>query len=305
MKKIFILSSLFMLSFTQVKACDICGCGVGNFNPHMFPHLSKNFIGLSYQHYYYRTHFTENGIEMNNRESYTTYMATVQYSPVKNWQVMVMLPFQVNRQVGEEGNKSLNKPGDILLLVNYKLLDIMGGKNNSTLRHTLLAGIGIKLPTGGYSFDEANETHVANSNFQAGTGSTDYLLNSFYSFRYKKMGFSTGVTYKINTENRSGYHFGNKFLNVTQVKYIKDIGRLSLIPSIGVMSEKRQEDRQDGVKVEENHTGGYNIQGLAGLDLNSKKLAIGFTYAASISQNLAGGHIKAEPGINVHVSYSF
>lgn len=41
------------------------------------------------------------------------------------------------------------------------------------------------------------------------------------------------------------------------------------------------------------------------IDLNSKKIAVGFTYSASIRQQLAGGSIKAQPGINIHLSYSF
>jgi hypothetical protein len=71
------------------------------------------------------------------------------------------------------------------------------------------------------------------------------------------------------------------------------------------MAEKMQEDKQNSVKVEDHHTGGYNIQGLAGLDINTKNIAFGFSYAASVKQNLADGHIKAQPGINIHLSYSF
>jgi hypothetical protein len=305
MKKIFIVLSLLILTIPKAGACDICGCGVGNFNPYMFPHLSKNFLSLGYQYRNYHTHFFENGEEMNNRERYNTFSISGQYSPAKNLQLMVVIPFQANRQSGPEGNKSLNQLGDIILFANYKLWDHTCGKEKNMVRQTLLAGGGIKFATGSYHFDESNETHVGNSNFQAGTGSTDYLLNAYYSLRYKKMAFSTGFNYKINSTNKNGYQFGNRFQNVTQVKFIKDIGSFSIIPSAGVVFERMQEDKQDAVKVDRNRTGGYNTQALLGVDINNKKWALGINYFASLKQNLAAGQIEAKPGLNIHLSYSF
>jgi hypothetical protein len=304
MKKIFIAIPLLIFSFTKAQGCDICGCGVGNFNPYMFPHLSKNFLSLGYQYRNYHTHFFENGDEINNRERYNTFSISGQYSPVKGLQLMAVIPFQVNRQSGPEGNKSLNELGDIILLANYKLWDHTSGTENKMVRQTLQAGGGIKLATGGYHFDESNEAHVGNSNFQAGSGSTDYLLNAYYSIRFKKFAFSNGVNYKINSTNKNGYQFGNRFQNVTQVKYIKDIGSFSIIPSAGIVIERMQEDKQDGVKVEANRTGGYNTQALLGVDINNKKWALGINYSASLKQNLAAGQINARPGLNIHLSYS-
>jgi hypothetical protein len=131
---------------------------------------------------------------------------------------MTVIPFQLNHQSGPEGDKSLHGLGDIVFIANYKLIDKISGKEKNMLRQTLLAGAGIKFATGEYQFDESNESHVGNSNFQAGTGSTDYLLNTYYSLRYGMIGFSNGLTYKMNTENKSGYRFGNSLLNVTQSK---------------------------------------------------------------------------------------
>jgi len=304
MKKIFITILLFPLFFSS-KACDVCGCGTGNFNPFMFPHLSKNFINFNYQHVHYKTHFLENGEQISNEEYYNTFSLAGQYSPVHNLQLMAVVPFQVNRQTGPEGDKSLDGFGDIVFLANYKLIDQIAGKEKNMLRQTLVAGGGIKFATGEYHFDENNLSHVGNSNFQAGTGSTDYLLNAYYSLRYRKIGFTTGLSYKMNTENKDGYKFGNRFVNVTQVKYVKDIKALSIIPSIGVMFEKMQQDELEGVTVDRNRTGGYNTQLLMGADINTAKWAIGVTYSTSIKQNLSAGQIVAKPGLNIHLSYSF
>jgi hypothetical protein len=304
MKKIFFSFSLLILSFSKVDACDICGCGVGNFNPYMFPHLSKNFLSLGYQYRYYHTHFFENGDEINNQERYNTFSITGQFSPVKNLQLMAVIPFQINRQSGPEGNKSLNELGDIILLANYKIWDHITGKEDKMVRQSLQVGGGIKFATGSYHFDENNDAHVGNSNFQAGSGSTDYLLNAYYSIRYKKFAFSNGVNYKISTTNKNGYRFGNRFQNVTQIKYIKDIGSFSIIPSAGLAIERMAQDKQDAVKVDNNRTGGYNTQALLGVDINNKKWALGINYSASLKQNLAAGQINARPDLNIHLSYS-
>jgi len=304
MKKIFIVLPLLILSFTKAGACDICGCGVGNFNPYMFPHLSKNFLSMGYQYRYYHTHFFENGQEFNNQEHYNMFSITGQFSPVKNLQFMAVVPFQVNRQSGPEGNKSLKELGDIILLANYKLWDHITGKEDKMVRQTLQVGGGIKFATGSYHFDENNEAHVGNSNFQAGSGSTDYLLNVYYSIRFKKFAFSTGANYKMNGSNKNGYRFGNRFQEVTQIKYIKDFGHFSIIPSAGIAFERMQQDKQDGVTVDNNRTGGYNTQALLGVDINNKKWALGINYSASLKQNLAAGQINARPGLNIHLSYS-
>jgi hypothetical protein len=304
MKKCLTAISLIVLLHIQSNACDICGCGVGNFNPYMFPHLSKNFLSFGYQYRYYHTHFIENGTEFNNREYYNMFSFSGQYSPFKNFQLMAVIPFAANRQIGPEGNKSLNKLGDIILLANYKLWDHISGKNSYMIRQSIQLGGGIKFATGDYRFDETNDKHVGNSNFQAGSGSTDYLLNAFYSLRYKKMAFSTGVNYKMNTSNKNGYQFGNRFQNVTQVKYIKDMGSFSVIPSAGISFEKMTQDKQDGMKVDNNRTGGYNTQALLGVDINNKKWALGINYSASLKQNLAAGQIHEGTGLNIHLSYS-
>jgi hypothetical protein len=298
MKKIFFVL-LMILSFSMVKACDICGCGVGNFNPYMFPHLSQKFISFGYNYRSYKTLAHDDlGNEMQNREYYNSVSLAAQFTIANRIQLMGYLPFQVNTQKGPEGNKSLNKFGDAIIMADYRIFDHVSANR---LRQTITAGAGIKLPTGAHQFEEGDEKTVDNANFQAGTGSTDFLLNGYYALRYKKFAMSTGITYKINTANKEEYQFGNRLLTVVQFKYVKDIGKISMIPNVGILAEKMEEDKQDNITVD--HTGGYNIQATLGLDVNNRKIAAGIFYSKPIQQNLAMGHIQAMPGINIHVSY--
>src|SRR5262245_58600187 len=162
MKKIFV-ALLMIMSFNLVKACDICGCGVGNFNPYMFPHLSQKFISVGYNYRYYNTHAHDDlGHEMQNREYYNSISLAGQFTIAKRFQMMGYLPFQVNTQKGPEGNKSLSKFGDAIIMADYRLLDHISANR---LRQTITAGAGMKLPTGAYQFEEGDEKTVDNANF--------------------------------------------------------------------------------------------------------------------------------------------
>jgi len=294
-----LVALLILLSFNLAKACDICGCGVGNFNPYMFPHLSQKFISVGYNYRSYKTLAHDDlGNEMQNREYYNSISLAGQFTVAKRIQLMGYLPFQVNTQKSPEGNKSLSELGDAIIMADYRLFDHV---SVNRLRQTITAGAGIKLPTGSYQFEEGDEKAVDNANFQAGTGSTDFLLNGYYALRYKKIALSTGITYKVNTANKEEYQFGNRLLTVVQFKYIKDTRKISLIPNLGILAEKMEEDKVNNVKVD--HTGGYNIQATLGLDVNNRKIAAGIFYSKPIQQNLAMGHIQAMPAINIHISY--
>lgn len=288
-----------MVAYTS-NACDICGCGVGSFNPYMFPHLAQKFISVGYNYRYYRSNAHDDlGNEMLNKEYYQSFSIAGQFTIARRIELMGYLPFQSNMQKGPEGNKSLNKLGDAILLANYRLVDHIS--TGSKLRQTVVAGGGIKLPTGSYQYEEGSEKGVDNPNFQSGTGSTDFLLNGSYSLRYKKIAMSTGVTYKMNASNKQDYRFGNRLLSVVQFKYVKDIRSISIIPNIGVVVEKMNADKESGNSVD--HTGGHNVQATVGLDVNNRKIAAGIFYSKPIKQDLAMGHIQAMPGVNIHVSF--
>jgi len=295
------LVALFAMIVTYTSgACDICGCGVGNFNPYMFPHFAQKFISIGYNYRYYQTNAHDDlGNEMLNKEYYQSISVAGQFTVAQKIELMGYLPFQSNLQKGPEGNKSLNKLGDAVILANYRLFDHIS--SNNQIRQTAVTGGGVKLPTGSYHYEEGSEEQVDNPNFQAGTGSTDFLVNGYYSIRYKKFAMSTGITYTMNTANKDDHRFGNRLLTVIQLKYVKDAGGISVIPNVGLVIDQMDEDRQSGVVID--HTGGHNLQANVGFDVNNRKIAAGIFYSKPVSQDLAMGHIQAMPGLNLHVSF--
>src|SRR5215469_5241567 len=111
MKRI-LVALIALIIFSSAQACDVCGCGVGNFNPYMFPHLVQKYVSIGYTYRYYKTNAHDDmGMAMLNKEYYNTLSLAGQFTIRNKIQLMGYLPFQINTQQGPEGNKSLNRLG--------------------------------------------------------------------------------------------------------------------------------------------------------------------------------------------------
>src|SRR5437764_8582770 len=96
--------------------------------------------------------------------------------------------------------------GDIAAIVNYSLFEKSSlNKHNQLVFQQLWLGGGIKLPTGKSAIDPTDPDIVALANSQLGSGSTDFILNSAYTIRINNVGFTTNLSYKINTQNKDKY----------------------------------------------------------------------------------------------------
>src|SRR5215218_8340616 len=108
MKKIF-LAFLIGLIYIPVMACDICGLGTSNYNPFLFPHLSKNYISFNYLHRLYHIH----GDEGINKEYFNTFLISGQYSISEKLQLVAMLPYHSNKEQSISGSTNAKGAGDI------------------------------------------------------------------------------------------------------------------------------------------------------------------------------------------------
>jgi hypothetical protein len=192
---------------------------------------------------------------------------------------------------GTEQNVSANGLADISVAVNYLLLNT-GEDSSRMFKHTLSAGLGVKLPTGKNDLQDKGD--FVNPNFQMGTGSTDFLLSTIYTARYGKIGSNLEMGYKFNTRNTNDYLFGNQFHGSYRFFYWQSIKSFTFLPNVGVYYEQA-DNHKDGNIIQTN-TGGDAWFASAGLETYISQFTFGFNYQHPFVQNYNSDDIAVIQG---------
>jgi hypothetical protein len=296
-----------LLTPWKLKACDICGCGVGSYYLGILPEFKKRFIGMRYQHKGLITHLNAAG----GRSYLTTdetYHITELWGAVnlgKKFRVMGFLPYNINQRLNQSVRTSQQGLGDVAAYGYYKLFDKRGATNNHKfLVHSLWGGLGLKLPTGRYNNTDKNVQENIQNTFQLGTGSVDVVLNALHDIRLQDAGLNTNVSYKVNTVNQYKYRYGNK-LTVNMLGYYKfRLGTKSNIaPNTGLLYEQADKDEKDRSRIVE-ESGGYSITYTLGTEWSYKRVFVGANYQIPVFQYLANGKAKSLSRLMLHVSFS-
>ena len=309
MKKIFILL-LIAFMCNEIKACPICGCGVGGFYIGLLPTYKSQFIGIRYQYAHYETRLTD----APDQFSHDHYYQAELYGGVtlgKRWQLLGFVPYHFNHQDTDDGIINRNGLGDISALVNYKLWQSSKlTKSSKTFTQEFWLGAGIKLPTGKYAVNFADSVHeelddlLGDVNSQMGTGSTDFIFNAMYNIHAGKFGVNTTANYKVNTTNSSHFKYGDRVSVNSFAYYEAKAGKkMYMAPNIGVLYEHATANKFISDKVQE--TGGYVMLASAGLDVNIQNITVGTNVQLPFAQDYAHGQTDAKLRGLVHVTYTF
>lgn len=301
MKIRYLLLLFLMILAFKSPGCDICGCANSGSYFGLMPQSHRSLIGVRYQ----RLHFVTHGDSkvLRTEEHFNVSELYARFFPVKRVQVMAFVPYRFDRQVTSADTKKQQGLGDVTVLANYNVLNsLMDTESASDFTHTLLVGGGIKLPTGRFKFDENDVLQVANANFQLGTGSTDFILNAFYTVNKGDWGLATNISHKLNTTNSQSYRFGNQFYGTIDLYRSFQIGNsFTLTPSIGVYGEKSAHGTKDGQILEE--TGGKQLNGTLGLTLFTNRWTVGIHAQKPLSQKSASGHVIAKERVLVQLGW--
>lgn len=308
MRNKIILVTVFMLFVvTASRACDICGCGVGSYYLGILPEYNKRFIGLRYQHKTLQTHLGPLGerTPITADETYQSMELWGGWNFGTKFRVLAFVPYNFNDRVSQTGNGTKTGLGDIALMGYYKLLDQTGTLGDRLLVQSVWIGGGIKVPTGRYEPTERLAVSESPNNFQLGTASTDFTINAAYDIRYNDLGLNANVNYKMNTENKYDYRYGNKLTaNLLAYYKFRVAEKITIAPNAGVLYETAQKDVENN-KYDVQVSGGYSLSAVAGVELALKGLTLGANYQNVRAQDLAGGRAKAGNRMMVHVSLPF
>lgn len=307
MKKTLAVIIITLFIYAPLKACDICGCGVGSYYLGILPEFNKRFVGLRYQHKNLTTHLGPNSESsaLTTEETYQSAELWGGWNIGRKFRVIAFVPYNFNKKEAQLEKGSKDGLGDIAFMGYYKLFDHKTTVSNKLLVQSLWFGAGIKTPTGKYEPADNNVLNQSPNNFQLGTASTDFTLNAAYDVRLMDFGINTNVNYKLNTENKYNYRYGNKFtVNGLAYYKIKLIDGFTIAPNGGVLYETSAKDIENN-KYDVEISGGYSTAGIMGVEASLKRLSFGANYQHILSQHLANGRAKAGDRFLVHMSVAF
>lgn len=279
---IFIL--LLLVAFPS-QSCEICGCGVNSSSLGVSPQFQKNLFGLNYQYNSFNHPFTDLSLSGNGRvltDHYNFMGATLRWYPKPKVQMMVSLPFAVNKRKEDTRTTSISSIGDIEARVDYLFFNTTDSMN-SKFKHMLLVGTGLQLPTGKYQQRNPEKTMYP-SNFQIGSGSWANRLYAFYTIRKGNWGYNAQANFLHYSENELKYQRGSSFSATLYSYYWIQKNAFSFLPNLALSYENIRSDKSYGSTKA--NTGGqfYNLN--VGLESFYKNYLLSLTFQQPIKQKL-------------------
>lgn len=301
------LITISLFSTTIAFACDICGCGVGSYYIGILPEYNKRFIGLRYQYKTLQTHLGPTGqiTPLSTDETYQTAELWGGWNIGNKFRVLAFLPYNFNERQSQANAGQKDGLGDIAVMGYYNLFTNKHGVGNKLMVHSLWLGAGVKLPMGKYEPSERLAVQESPNNFQLGTASTDFTFNVAYDVRLNDLGMNLNINYKVNTENKYEYRYGNKLTTNALLYYkFRVLPTLTIAPNAGVLYETASKDIENN-KYKVDVSGGYSTSGVLGAEIAFSKFSVGANYQHVMSQELASNRAKAGNRLMVHLSVPF
>jgi len=175
-------------------------------------------------------------------------------------------------------------------------------KFDENFKQQLIAGAGIKLPTGKNDFKNTAGIRYS-SLMQGGTGSTDGFVYLNYLVGLGKFGASLNTSYKINGKNKREESIANSTTSFLNIFYTQSIGKdIQVMPSVQFFYEYSGGEKYNGVKTGEHVMN--NLMGGIGADIFYKNVALN----AGIQKNIweaETDHPMSAGKVYVGITYNF
>jgi hypothetical protein len=306
MKKILGMMLLASAWMEPSRACDVCGCSASNQYLGVLPTANLNFVGIQYLHNGFSSDHPslfENRPNERADDYYNTVQLWGRYNIGSRLQVFAFVPYRYNVQRTDTGTSTMSGVGDISVLANVLLLK--DDASATGWQHQLLAGGGLKAPTGAYT-GVTERDKLGLPNMQPGTGSWDVMLNANYTLRRRSEGVNLDASYTLTMPNAERYKYGNR-LNVGLLlfhSWRKDA--FTLMPQIGCRYEYTLHDYDNYDRRWLNEqSGGYMAFATAGIQAYYKQLGLRCTYQLPVAQQYARGYVTANNKIDAGIFLLF
>ena len=280
--------------YSNISACDVCGCASMGFSMGEWSPNSKYSIASNYGFRQF------NNLGFNDNFHLAELVFT--YRLNSKFHLETRLPFLwAERSFSNalRANEQLQGLGDVSVSLGYELFSIL---NPSSLQSLYLSA-GINLPTAAYQNALAEDE--LSPNFQLGTASLDYLATLAYQINTKNyMGFAQ-TAYLLNTRNRYQYAFGNQaFLNLRIGRKVKfKAAESSWLIFTGLSGEHFARDINERSYYQAG-TGGSAAFADIGAYYFVERWRISLSYQNKIAQRKDSNY-KAGNQLKLKINYSF
>jgi hypothetical protein len=303
-------------------ACDICGNYMGitpydNKNSISFLHRYRVFNG--YKDYQNQSYFfpssaykvahgntpadsllvKNNTYSSKDFESYKIFELRLKYFIVNRLELNVFIPIANNKSLTNGVSVGHTGFGDISANVAYHFIT---PKADQKMRHKLIVGLGMKLPTGNFRAHDANNDRLP-FEMQSGTGSIDGFGYINYTFMTKHFGANLTLNYKLNGTNSYHEHLANSTTNFATIFYKIPVKKMTFYPSIQANYEcsnglYNNQDLEEDSQVNSLLVG-------PGLDIYYKSVSVNASWQFTAIEHVNSGDLKSAGRITLGINYSF
>jgi len=235
----------------------------------------------------------------NDFESYKIFELRFKYFVLKQLELNVFLPLLDNKSKTNDVYNHHTGFGDISFNAGFHAIT---PKADRRVRHKLILGAGIKLPTGNFYAHDAESNRLP-FEMQPGTGSVDGFGYINYVCMTKKIGLSVNLNYKANGQNIYQEKLSNSHNDFISVFYKLQYKEFLFYPSVQANYEFTE-----GLKIKNVVQQNTQVNSLLvgpGLDIYYKSFSINTSWQFTTIENVRDGNLKSAGRISVGLNYSF
>jgi hypothetical protein len=287
------------------SACDHCGCAGAGTMGGIFPQFHRRVAGLRFQNRIFdhpRTPFNFNGESRVDQDRLENIEFWSRLYPHPRVQLFVFVPYRIHTRTESARTTRIQGIGDAQAMANYMVFNT-ADSSNKALRHTLLLGGGLRIPTAKYQ-QRSENLAILPAPFQLGSGAYAFTAAANYTVKFRNWGVNADYQYRHHTTNELDYRFGAiQSLSANVFHRSENVAGRAILPYGGLALEHYGMDRSYG--VERTETGGKLAVLNLGVDFFTNRMYFHCLVQMPLSQDIPEAQPSAMARISMGAAYLF